>query len=47
MKFSGGVGCGQRKNSLDFGDNPDCFVDPGSLSRSDVAGFCRGLMLSQ
>jgi len=29
MKFSGSVGRGRGKNRLDFGGDPDCFVDPG------------------
>jgi len=32
MKFSGGVGHGRRKKPLDFGGDPESFVDPGSFS---------------
>ena len=33
MKFFGEVGRGSGKNRLDFGDDPDYFLDPGSFSR--------------
>jgi len=30
--FLGGVGRGRRKNRLDFGGDPNSFVEPGSFS---------------
>jgi len=32
MRFSGGLGRGRTKNRLDFGGDPDSFVEPGSCS---------------
>jgi len=50
MKFSGGVGHGRRKNRLDFGGDPNSFVDPGSfftiLHHYETGGYrdrCRHL----
>ena len=33
MKFCGEMGCGRRRNQVDFGSNPVSFLDPGSFSR--------------
>jgi len=32
MKFSGDAGRGRPRNTLDFGGDPDSFLDPGSFS---------------
>jgi len=33
VKFCGEMERGAGRNRLNFGDNPDSFVDPGSFSR--------------
>jgi len=47
MKFCGEVGRGPGRNRLNFGDDPDYFVDPGSFSMDSLRSTDRADILQR